>query len=609
MSHRPFSVCLSVLLITAPVWAQGSGPSSSNPGRDDAARKKLEDKAAALLDQVIADAGALKVPDNRIRVWVAAADLLWEGDPKRARALFKEATDDLVSFIGGLDVNGPSSNGAANQAAAQLRSEMLSIAAHRDPELALDFIHVTHMPNPQQSGLNQQLDYDSTLELDLASQIAGSDPKRAFQIAERDLAKGGSSEVLGVLSALSQKDTDDAATLAADIATGLQSSDFTADQNVLNVGLGLLDTSMRPVNPGFGQGQADAKPLLTNQTIESLVGRIVDSLSSAFSNTGQPGSQWQARNILNRLMGLVPALGQINPSLAASLTDKAAAIGQSPEPQAAAWSTAQALAQTGTVDELIAAGSRAPADTQTVYYQQAYWKAASEGDYDRARQIVNDHIPDPNGRIQMLANLDRQAAISAASNGKIDQALQIISSIQSKDQQAAMIMQLAASLGEKDPKVSLDLADKARLLLTPIAQNYAQIYVQIQIAHIYDSFDPGRGLNIGMALASRFNTLIAAQAVLNGFDVLNAFEGDELVLRQGNQMTNSFQQFSDELGNLAMKDFAAAASVTASLERPETRMFTRLAIVKVVMSRLKESNSSAIPQPAEPIDSLNVINH
>src|SRR5258707_7102686 len=52
---------------------------------------KLEAKAIVLLDQIVTEAQALKLPENRIRVQIAAGDMLWDRSAARARGLLVDA--------------------------------------------------------------------------------------------------------------------------------------------------------------------------------------------------------------------------------------------------------------------------------------------------------------------------------------------------------------------------------------------------------------------------------------------------------------------------------------------------------------------------------------
>ena len=59
---------------------------SPDPQQQQEEKARLERKATVLLEQVISEAQALKLPENRIRVQIAAGDMLWDRNATRARA-------------------------------------------------------------------------------------------------------------------------------------------------------------------------------------------------------------------------------------------------------------------------------------------------------------------------------------------------------------------------------------------------------------------------------------------------------------------------------------------------------------------------------------------
>ena len=96
-------LCLAVSLLAlslpqaafAQVESGQKGQPSQTAEEKEAARKELEKKAVEMLDGLIIDARALRVPENRVRVLTSAADLLWPRDEKRARALFRDVAAAL----------------------------------------------------------------------------------------------------------------------------------------------------------------------------------------------------------------------------------------------------------------------------------------------------------------------------------------------------------------------------------------------------------------------------------------------------------------------------------------------------------------------------------
>src|SRR5260370_8031723 len=69
--------------------------STPDPGQQQEEKLKLERKATALLEQVVTEAQGMKLPENRVRVQITAADMLWDRSQARARGLFSYAATAL----------------------------------------------------------------------------------------------------------------------------------------------------------------------------------------------------------------------------------------------------------------------------------------------------------------------------------------------------------------------------------------------------------------------------------------------------------------------------------------------------------------------------------
>src|SRR5881394_1690465 len=66
-------------------------------------KAKLEKKALALLEQVVTDSQGLKLPENKLRVQIVAADMLWDKNAARARGLLTDSGAMLGQMM--LEVN------------------------------------------------------------------------------------------------------------------------------------------------------------------------------------------------------------------------------------------------------------------------------------------------------------------------------------------------------------------------------------------------------------------------------------------------------------------------------------------------------------------------
>src|SRR5262249_14230438 len=124
-----------------------SARSASQDARDTTsetkkAREERNKKALALIEQIIRDAGSLKLPENRIRVDCALFDLLWTRDDKHARQVFKEAAASYAALATTVEDPDRSDPNLASLLQ-QLRHELIEAAAGHDAKLALDFLRAT----------------------------------------------------------------------------------------------------------------------------------------------------------------------------------------------------------------------------------------------------------------------------------------------------------------------------------------------------------------------------------------------------------------------------------------------------------------------------------
>src|SRR6185503_2176572 len=180
--------------------------------------------AYQLLDQVIDEAQSLRLTENRVRVQVSAADMLWDKNQGRARSLFQMAGEGIAELGRTPQPNnnrGP--NEAANQdrRAFQLRQELVLAAAKHDAQLAYQLLATTKPATPVAQNTNPvgprqpMVDPEDNLEQMLLGRIAALDPKLAAQNAEQMMEKGQFPRTLTeVIARLSQQDPEAAQKLA-----------------------------------------------------------------------------------------------------------------------------------------------------------------------------------------------------------------------------------------------------------------------------------------------------------------------------------------------------------------------------------------------------------
>src|SRR6185295_3190606 len=195
-----------------------------------------EKKATALLEQIVGEVQLLKLPENRIRVQIAAADMLWKRNEARARSMFSLAGDGVAELMRGTDLN-------SQRWAAQLRQELVLSAAQHDAPLAYQLLATTQSltPTPDAGNDFRRPRADANLEQNLLAQVAALDPKLAVQKVEEALASGQYPNTLTqVRSALQSQDKDAATKLTAKVVGKLQSENMLANVQAETLALSLL---------------------------------------------------------------------------------------------------------------------------------------------------------------------------------------------------------------------------------------------------------------------------------------------------------------------------------------------------------------------------------
>lgn len=184
---------------TAPAKVAPTGKTAKDP---EAERIIRERRAAAqsLLISLAADAGTYNDQKLRARTQARIADVLWEADPERSRALFRKAWDaaEIVDREGRqrmeeeMKQQQAKSGSSAVTGPPNLRAEVLRLAARRDRALGEEFL--SKLKTDQQRETAEVTDKNRSKALDtpqaisqrlnLARQLLDADVERAMQFAD-----------------------------------------------------------------------------------------------------------------------------------------------------------------------------------------------------------------------------------------------------------------------------------------------------------------------------------------------------------------------------------------------------------------------------------------
>jgi hypothetical protein len=590
-------VLLSLVSSSAAV-AQSPQPQDGSNGEAEAARKELEKKALGLLEEALAESQGMKLAENRVHVQTVAARLLWTRDEQAARAAFKSAADGVTALVAGLDPEDPQFFNAA-QSVLQMRGELVQAVVQNDPKLALDFIRATRLPHPE--ALRGQGDLlftqEQALETNVASFLAAQDPRQALSVAEEDLSRGATTGLLGVLRQLNAKDPALASKLAAEIIQKLGQENLNESVEASGLAAQLL-TMTRPADPVTPPPSGSAGPVTLNlyRPPDIVLGNVLPTVPSSLSVDQQvradliekiiatamkvQPNQNGTYNLFNALQAILPELEKTAPARAAALRQRVEAMQRNLNPQNDAWRSYQELMQKGTLDSVLEAIAKAPAEMRDNLYTQAAWKAMNEGnDPERARQIIDD-ISNPQQRAQMRRQLDQQSEMRAVQKGDYSGALQYASRFPTTGEKVSALIQVASVASSRgDKQAALQLLNAARGLFDGQPHGQSQFSSWLQLAQAYAPLDPDTSFTMVESAVAQLNELVDAAAVVNGFGQ-ESFKDGELKTQSGYPWNDLINQCALTLSTLARSDFDRASTDAKNFQRADTRALAELLLAQ-----------------------------
>ncbi|HEX8845411.1 MAG TPA: hypothetical protein VF791_12240 [Pyrinomonadaceae bacterium] len=588
-----------LLILTLSAYASAQTPGAAAQTEEQRkARQELEHKALLMLDDVIKESDSFKQPDNSIRIKAAAAHILWKYDEARARSLFKEAIASLITLWENQSDADVAERGRLFEGPKQLRSEMLMALAQHDARLARELMRATRSRSSQKEVAGDSMgDQELQMDMNLAIQIASTDPKLAVEIGEEHLPKGFSYQLPELISAIREKDPEAAAKLAGEIMVKLRAEKLESSE-ARNIAVNLLRMATETPEGDAKAGTKIDVPLLDQATVRELTEMLAaEVLRSPQSNL----------ELYASLTPLMPVVEKYAPTRAEQLRKKAPKLSIEEEGDAAEdesermWAKYQPMIEKGTVDEILAAAPGAPQEMRDILYQAAAGKLLEEGKTERARQLVEEKIQNPVQKKEVLAQLDQAAAAAAVEQGKIEQGRKMLATLRTVEERAMLLAQLATGATAKgEKKVALQLLDEARGMISQRAKNIKQLGAQLAIARAYAPLDPSRSLAILEPVVEQLNELLGAATVLGGFFIEDLIRDDEIMLGPVMMLLNFTGQdfLTQALGDidaLARADFDRTKALADKFQREEIRTMARLLLAQSILSPLPQSGASGRP--------------
>ena len=567
-------------------------------------RQELERKTLAMLDEVATQALSLKLSENRSLVLAAAADLLWKHDEKRARNLFWDALNNLISANNSTaeELKDPAAKNATAKdltakrsakdkerelseyyALFSLRQEFLRKVAQHDPQLAMDMLRATRLAAPDYQNAGYHLPDDRDLEQEIANQTAARDPKRALQLARESLAKGLTFQAYGVLLQLNQKNPEAAQEFAGDLIDKIQTTNVATDSTASGMAMMLLQTS-RPLPAGestvaFGPGRIK----LSDDQRRALVYVLTDAIGEAQANS----------NLLIGIMSVMPDIEQLAPDRADKVKAKLATRMLNKEERQ--WGLLDLSLSKGTPEDLIKAGAGASGELRNSYFQAAIGKAVMNGKAEALREFIKSQVADESQRNNLNDLLDAQQMNWSLGHGDMEEVQKLLPSIRLKEKRALAMAEIAMMLEKKGKHdEAVKLLDEAQTLvkldLTSQSQSDALLAVLLAAAII----DPDRAFTAIEPIVDRANDNLGKLLLLDKLIKSGFVKDGEIKLQRPGIFSMDFAVFKYGKGVVALAnaDFNRTKALTDRLQRNELRVMARLLMVQSLLHAEPSEKSS-----------------
>ena len=636
------ALTLALFLFSAsPLFAQDQPAQQPSPSTEEQEKQKAEREKNAyrLLDQIIDEAQSLRLVENRTRIQINAADMLWDQNQGRARTLFATAAEGIAELGRTQSTNNNRRNQDGgnygpvqppNMRVYQLRQELIVTAARHDAALAYQLLASTKPPVTTQPATDargpRQINTEENLEQVLLGRIAAIDPKLAAQNAEQMMDKGQFPAALPqVINQLYKQDADAAEKLADRTVKKIQAANILAKPETSALVQGLLRGGPRPASDGKNDAtastQSNSLPAVLGQAAYvDLLSTVVDAALKAtpaaqnnqrgggpvnarrgggtgpLNTAPQPLTDAQieqnnARRLLAALQPSLPMIDQYLPAKAALVRQKYTELGLISNPPMNIAQAFSGLQGNPTAEALVQAAASAPQQIQARLYQQAAYKALEEGDTDRARQIANDHLS-TKARETLMQRIDFREMAKKADGARLDEIRQSVSRLQTDSEKLDLLIQIAGDTEKTNPKLATQVLEDAKQIVNRRATSYQHFEQQLKVAHAFASVDSARSFEVMEPAITQLNELLQAASVLSGFEI-NMFRDGEMALQGGNGLTAILNRYGQELAVLAKNDFERSETLAGRFQFTEPRIIMRLAIVQGLLN-VRPANSRLV---------------
>ncbi len=603
---------------TVSVFAQ-----TKTPTPDPEKEKKIEaqkERILQMLDESVAAANALRLPENRAVLNAMTADLYWRFDEKRARELFRNAAIDVSNFY--TDSEREKRDSTSGTMVFSFsdpndpRALVLPLVARHDAVLALELLLQTRPPKlaeaivkaSQQTNkgpinvMNFDIDQyrvqqEIALEQQYALLAADEDPDKAAALIKDGLTKGVTSNVMPLLQKLYKKDEKRAAELGGEVIKKLIDSDMVKNQNDMITALTFLQNADKGNSSSSASVTGSDSPATTNSSAAPVEkqfaftdAQIRDLANKLVNTLLQPSTSITVTAIMGQA---IPILEKIVPERAAALKQRQAESQRSlPAEMKGIQEMQKIFDPASTPEDILAQMAKMPdGPIKSQAYPALQSKIGQITDEARAKKLI-DQIPDEKERVIAQDKYDSAKIARTAAAGKLEDARAMIGAMTNRRDRIQKLVDLGLQYFKKGGDTNIETAKAimkdARSLTGDYASDGDEMNDMMEVVRGYTTIEPETAFRMFEPVIDQLNEYVQASAVLNKYEKRGQdFRNSELVLSNNNATRANGGlafRYMTHMQALGKADLERMSQLVERFARSDYRALVRIYVLRGLLS-------------------------
>lgn len=578
MKHLRLFLFIALLSFVISIPAQ-ENPPAETPVKT---RSELEEKASALVDEILLEIPQLESKENQITAATLMIDLLWNRDENRARELALKTAAKINSALSPVFEKDEQLRAFLlypPTAYKDLRTDFILRIVMHDAEFARALAASTAplllkaAPKTKSEEItifNWQKD-ERDLEQKMAFRLAKKNTEEALVISRQSLKIDSSQESLNVLRRLQFKDAKTADVFADEIIQGLLTEDYTKDREAHET-TAVFFRQLDPQEGGFGGTlgcQNCSLPAALNlnpQKLRQLAAKWVDF---AVKLDDEKAGFY--------LLPIVPLLEKLVPEKKAAINAKVASIQKNaPQRFEAMRVEEKVFDRETTPEELLKMALAKKGIERFQLYREAFVKAAntSKAALEKFRASVSAH-PESEEKRWLTDEINANLAGKTAEEGDLDRALEMSQKVSKRDRRIGLLAFLAAEFKKKGD------AEKARQITDEIAA-LLDLTTKDKMPKAIVGYDVFSSIFNIFALTNEARAFDLLEITVPGADgsFFNQFPNLRTLIKQ---KAYALSGYSKSVSKLARSDFERTKRLTLYFKRPEISLLAKFLIAQSVL--------------------------